>query len=137
VEIDDGGQVDVSEDVATDDEKGIIQLGHGVANRPGGTERGLFGGVDHADAELGAVAEIGADGVGLEGHGHHDVVEAVLFQQAHDVLHHGPVGQRHHGLGRVGGQRTQAGPLPAGHDDGFHEWVSWRPSMSACLAIGM
>ena len=43
-----------------------------------------------------------------------------LLQQRHDVLHHRPVGQGHHRLGRVGGQRPQAGALASGHDHGLH-----------------
>ena len=38
---------------------------------------GLLGGVDHLHAELGAVAEVGADVVGQERHRDHDLVDAV------------------------------------------------------------
>ena len=93
VEADDGRQVDVGEDVARDDEEALVELVHGVAHRARRAERRLLGGVHHAHAELGAVAEVGADGVGQEGHGDDDLVEPVLAQEAHDVLHHRPVGQ--------------------------------------------
>ena len=98
VEGDDLAEVDVGEDVAGDDEEPLVELVHGVADRAGGAERRLLGGVDHPHAELGAVAEVGADGVGQEGHGDDDLVEAVPLQQADDVLHHRPVGQRQHRL---------------------------------------
>ena len=62
--------------VAGDDEEALVQLVAGVEDRPGGAERPL-GGVHHPHAELGAVAEVVADVVGHEGHGDHDVVEAV------------------------------------------------------------
>ena len=69
----------------------------------------LLGGVDHPHAELGAVAEVGADGVGHEGDGDDDLVEAVPAQQVDDVLHHRPVGQRQHRLGLVATSAGAAG----------------------------
>ena len=49
---------------------------------------------DDVHAELGAVAEVVADGVGHERDGHDDLVDAVAPQQVDDVLHHRPVDQR-------------------------------------------
>ena len=95
---DQGGEVDVGDDVAGDHEEALVELVHGVAHRTGGAERRLLGGVLDADAELGAVPEVGADVVGHEGDGDDEVVEAVLLQQVDDVFHHRSVGQRHHGL---------------------------------------
>ena len=120
VKLDDAGQVDVGEDVAGDDEERFVQLVHGVADGSGRAERVLFGGVDHPHPELRAVAEVGSDGVGLKGHGDDDVLEAVLLQEMHDVLHHGPVGDGHHRLGLVGREGAQPGALPARHDDRLH-----------------
>ena len=71
------GQVDVGQDVAGDHDEALVELVPGVEHRSGRAERRLLGGVDHADAELGAVAEVAADGVGHEGHGDHDVGDAV------------------------------------------------------------
>ncbi len=99
-----------------------------LRTEPGGAERVLLGGVHHAHPELGSVAEVGPDGVGLEADGDHDVVEPVLLEQIDDVLHHRAVGDGHHGLGLVGGERTQAGSLPAGHDHGFHRAASSPPA---------
>ena len=120
VEGDDPAEVDVGEHVAGDHEEALVELVHGVADRAGRAERLLLGGVDHPHAELGAVAEVGADVVGQEGDGDDDLVEAVLLQQLDDVLHHRPVGQRQHRLGGVRGERPQAGALAAGHDHGLH-----------------
>jgi hypothetical protein len=138
VELDDGGQVDVGEDVAGDDEEALVlELLHGVADRAGRAERGLLGRVHHADAELRPVAEVVADGVGQEGDGDDDVLEAVLLQELDDVLHHRPVGDGHHRLGLVGRQRAQAGALTTRHDHGFHGVVSTPSrSRSACRAMG-
>ena len=142
VEVDDRAEVDVGEHVAGDHEEALVELVHGVAHRAGGAERRLLGGVDHAHAELGAVAEVGADGVGQEGDGDDDLVEAVPLQQVDDVLHHRPVDQRQHRLGRVRGERAQPGALAAGHDHGLHRaeptlaagGPAARPSRSAARA---
>ena len=120
------GQVDVGEDVARDDDEPLVELVPGVQHRPGRAERGGLGGVDHADPELRAVAEIAADGVGHEGDRDHDVLEAVLAQQADDVLHHGPVGHGQHRLRLVRGEGAEAGALAAGHDQRFHGSISLR-----------
>ena len=120
VEVDDLVEVDVGEHVAGDHEEALVELVHGVADRAGRAERLLLGGVDHPHAELGAVAEVGADVVGQEGDGDHDLVEAVALQQLDDVLHHRPVGQRQHRLRGVRRQRTQPAALAARHDHGLH-----------------
>ena len=61
VEVDDATEVDVGEHVARDHEEPLVEVLHGIAHRPGGAERRLLGRVDDADAELAAVAEVGAD----------------------------------------------------------------------------
>ena len=101
--------------------KRVVELVGRVAHRTGGAERRVLGRVPHGDTEVGAVAEVVADLVGEERDGHHDLVEAVQREQVDDVLHHRLVGQGHHRLGRVAGERTQAGALTAGEDDGLHE----------------
>src|SRR5581483_94571 len=118
VEAHDGRQVDVGADGA------------------GRAQGRLLGGVDHADTELGPVAEVRADDVGHERHRDHDVLESVVPQEPDDVLHHRPVGQGHHRLGEVGGQGAQAGPLPSRHDDGLHGVDPTRPSLRAVRARG-
>ena len=120
VEVDDGREVDVGQDVTGDDEEPLVELLPGVEDRAGRAERRLLGGVDHADAELGPVAEVAADGVGHERDGDDDVGHPVLAQQADDVLHHRPVGHRQHRLRLVRRERPQTRPLAAGHDHCLH-----------------
>jgi hypothetical protein len=137
VELHDGGQVDVGEDVAGDHEEPLVlELLHGVADRARRAEGGLLGGVDHADAELRAVAEVVADRVGQEGDGDDDVLEPVLLQELDDVLHHRPVGDGHHRLRLVRRQRAEAGALATRHDHGFHGVSPTPRSRRACRAIG-
>jgi hypothetical protein len=136
VELDHRREVDVGQHVAGDDQEPFGQLVAGVTHRAGGAQRRLLGGVDHAHAELGTVAEVAADGVGEEGDRHHDVGDAVPPQQRDDVLHHRPSDQRQHGLGQVGRLRAQAGPLTAGHDHRLH-WAlprAERPARRATRA---
>ena len=139
--LDDRAEVDVGEHVAGDHEEGLVELGHRVAHRTGGAERRLLGRVAHAHAELGAVAEVGADVVGHERDRHDDVVEAVPREQLHDVLHHRHVGDRHHRLGLVARERAQTRALAAGQDHRLHAPTSSRrscarPSRSASRATG-
>ena len=115
------GEVDVGEHVTGDDEERVDELVDGVAHRTGGAERRVLGRVAHGDAEVGAVTEVVADLVGEERHRDDDLVEAVQREQADDVLHHRLVGQRHHRLRGVAGQRAQTRALTTGEDDGLHE----------------
>ena len=140
VEVDHLGQVDVGEHVSGDDQEPLVELVAGVPDRAGGAQGGGLGGVDHADAELRSVPEVGADGIGHEGHGYHDVLEAVLAEQIDDVLHHGDVDHGEHGLGLIGGQGAEPCALAAGHDDCFHDVapsvLAFRPAANAFLATG-
>jgi hypothetical protein len=120
VEAHDGAEIDVGEHVAGDDEEAVVELVAGVADRPRGPQGRLLGRIDHAHAELGAVAEVVAYVVAHERDGHDDLLEAVPAQQVDDVLHHRRVGDGHHRLGRVGRERAQASPLAASHDHGLH-----------------
>ena len=140
VRLDDGGEVDVGDDVARDHEERLVELVHRVAHRTRGAERRVLGRVPHPHAELGAVAEVVADLVGEERDRHHDVVEAVLREEPHDVPHHRHVRDREHRLGLVARERAQTGAFAAGQDDRLHvtTFVSraWRPSASAARAAG-
>ena len=127
VEVDHRRQVDVGEDVAGDDHEALVELLPGVQDRAGRPQRGGLGGVDHPDPELRPVAEVAPDGVGHEGHGDHDVLEAVLAEQGDDVLHHGPVGHGEHGLRLVRGQGPETGALATGHDQRFHGSIKAEP----------
>ena len=127
-------EVDVGEHVAGDHEERLVELVHRVAHRAGGAERRLLGGVPHAHAELGAVAEVVADVVGEERDRHDDVVEAVLGEQPHDVLHHRHVRDGHHRLRLVARERAQPRAFAAGQDHSLHEPTS-SPAARAAPAF--
>ena len=120
VRLDDGGEIDVGDDVARDHEERLVELVHGVAHRTHGAERRVLGRVPHPHTELGAVAEVVADLVGEERDRDDDVVEAVVGEQPHDVPHHRHVRDREHRLRLVAGERAQAGAFAAGQDDRLH-----------------
>ena len=103
VEVDHRREVDVGEDVAGDDEEPLVELVPGVQHRTGRAERRLLGGVDHAHPELGAVAEVGPDGVGHEGHRDHDV-----------------------GRSRAGAAGRRRAPSWAGWPWAASAWAGWR-----------
>ena len=142
VRFDELREVDVGEHVARDHEEGVVELGRGVAHRPGGAERRVLGRVPHRDPEVGAVAEIVADLVGEERDRHDDLVETVQREQRDDVLHHRLVGQRHHRLRRVARERTQPCAFTSGEDHRLHDATlsgvaGWTLlSSSASRAIG-
>ena len=120
VELDQSRQVDVGKHVARDDEEAVVEFVPGVENRAGRAERRLLGGVDEVDTQLGAVAEVGADGARQKADGDDDLLETVLAEQAHDVLGHGGVRHREHRLWQVRRERPQPRALTARHDHGLH-----------------
>ena len=117
---DDGGEVEVGQRVAGDDDEALAEQLFGVLDAAGGAQRHLLDGVVDVHAQLAAVAEVVADGLGQEREGDDDVVDAVPLEQLDDVLHARLVGDRHHRLGLVAGERPQARPLSPGHHDGAH-----------------
>ena len=139
VEGDHRREVDVGEDVTGDHEKALGQLLACVADRSGGAERRLLGGVHHGDPELAAVTEIAADGVGQEGDRDDDVGDPVAPQQRHDVLHHRTADEGEHRFGQIGGLRAEPGALATGHDHGLHTVLrrAARPSRRARRAGAM
>ena len=88
--------VDVAEEVAE---------GVGAA---GGAQQLLLEVVPQLDAELRAVAEVGADLVRVVVQVGGDLGDAVAAQQVQQVLHHRPVEDGHHGLGGEPGERIAA-----------------------------
>ncbi len=139
--LDDRAEVDVGEHVARDHQERVVELVGRVEDGTGGAERGLLGGVAHPHAEVGPVAEVVADLVGEERDGDDDVVEAVVREEPHDVLHHRPVRQGHHRLGLVARERPQPRALSPGQDHRFHAAIlsscDARPWRSAARACGM
>ena len=80
-----------------------------------------------------AVAEVAADRLRHERERHDDVVEAVAAEQVDHVLHARLADDRDHRLRLVRGERAQARPLPARHDDGLHR-VSRKALRRYCAA---
>jgi hypothetical protein len=99
-------EVDVGQGVAGDDHEGLAEHLCGVADAAGGAERGRLGGIGQVHLHVGAVAKVVADLAGQELDGDHDVLEPVVPDVSDDVLHDGPVAQRQHRLGLVGGERA-------------------------------
>ena len=120
VELDELRQVEVAERVARDDEEGVVEPVRGQANRAGSAERRLLDGVLHVQPEGLAVSEVRADRLRQERDGDDHVLEAMLAEELHDVLHAGLADDRDHRLRLVRGQRAEPRALAAGHDDGLH-----------------
>ena len=121
VERDDLAEIEVAERVARDHDERLGQVLARVLHRAGGAERLLLDRVLDAHAEGAAVPEVAADHLRHERERHHDVVDAVAMHELDDVLDARLAADRHHRLGLVRGQRTQARPLSSGHHDCAHQ----------------
>ena len=123
VRADHGGQVDVGERVAGDDQEWLVpQRVLGVLHAARRAERGLLRRVLEAHPDVLAVAEVVAHQRGQELDGDDRLVETVPLQQPQHVFHDRLVADGQQRLGLVGGHGAQPGALPAGHDDGLHRW---------------
>ena len=132
---DHGGQVDVGQRVAGDDQERLVaQRVLGVLHAARGAERRLLGGVLQAHAHVLAVPEVVAHQRGQELHGDHGLVEAVPLEQPEHVFHDRLVADGQQRLGLVGGHWPQPGALSARHHDGLHRCrVSFQASRAGCL----
>ena len=126
VELDEARQVDVTEGVAGDDERRLLEPAARETNRAGRAEWSLLDGVLDLDAEAGAVAEVAADRLRQERDRDDDLLEAVVAQELDDVLHARLADDRHHRLRLVRGQRPQTRALASRHDHGLHVFTSIR-----------
>ena len=118
---DQGGQVDVGEGVARDDQERVgPQLVLGVLHAARRPQRHLLGGVLQAHADVLAVAEVIAYQRGQELDRHHGLGEPVPLEQQQHVFHDRLVHHRQQWLGLVGGHRAQPGALPARHHHCLH-----------------
>src|SRR5207248_285599 len=124
--LDETAQVDVAERVARDDEERVVEAVAREADGAGGAEGRLLDGVLDPEAERLAVPEVAPDRLRQEGDGDDHVLEAVLADELEDVLHARLADDRHHRLRLVGGQRSEARALAAGHHDGLHAATSLR-----------
>ncbi len=130
VELHELREVEVAQRVARDDEKRVVELVRGETHRAGCPERRFLHRVLDPRAEALAVAEVAADRLRHEGDRDDHVLEIVRAQQLDDVLHARLADDRHHRLRLVRGQRAQARPLAACHDDGLHRRTARRADMA-------
>src|SRR5207302_1853485 len=87
VELDQLAEVDVTERVAGDDERRVLEPVAREPHRAGGAEGNLLDRVLDVESERRAVAEVAADRLRQERNGDDDLVEAVRAQELEDVLH--------------------------------------------------
>ncbi len=126
---DECGDVDVGQGVAADhDERVVGQQVAKVAGAAGGAEQRLFEAVLEIEAERRAVAEVGADVVGIVVQIDADLGDAMAREQPQDVFHHRAVDDRRHRFGDTvrqwGETRAQAGR----HDHRFGRVLATRPA---------
>ena len=121
VRLEERAEVDVGEAVAAHDEEGgvVEELAERVGAARGAHEL-LLEVVPQLHAELGPVAEVGADLVRMVVQVGGDLRHAVLAQQMEQVLHHGTVEDRHHGLGRETRERVEPSAEAGGHEVRAH-----------------
>ena len=134
VRLDEGGQVDVAERVARDDDE---RLGQALVRQPDGAgrpERLLLDGVVDVEPEALAAAEVRADRLRHEREGDHDLLDPVALDEVDDVLHARLPDDRHHRLRLVRGQRPEPRPLPTRHHDCLHRRTSRRAFATYCAA---
>ena len=121
------GEVDVGERVAADHQEGVVEQVGGVAHAARGAERPVLDDVLDLHVEVGAVAEAVAN-LGAEvGERHHHLGDAVLLEQAKDVLEHRGAHHRDERLGETAGQRTQTRSFTPRHDHCLHAATSSAP----------
>ena len=121
VELDQRREVHVGERIAAHHQARLVEVVleqlH-AARRPGGH---LLHRVLQIHAEVGSLPEVAADHLRHVRERRDRVGDPVPADQLQDVLHARLSGNGHHRLWLVGGQRSEASPLPTGHHDGLHE----------------
>ena len=99
----------------------------GVAHAPRGAERAVLDDVLDLHVEVGAIAEAVADLGAQVGERHDHLGDAVLPEQAKDVLEHRRADHRDERLGKPAGQRAQSGAFAPRHDHCLHTATSSAP----------
>src|SRR5450759_2372049 len=95
------GEVDISDDVGRKDQERRLQAGSRKANSSGGSKVLLTDDILDLYAEIAAVTEIAAYGIGLVIQDDNKVIEPVLLEQSYDVQHHGTVGEWNHRFWKI------------------------------------
>ncbi len=130
-------QVEVGQQVATDDHEAFIEMLGRRLDSSGCAKILKRGDVGDMHSELAAVAKIFFDDFWLMKKQQDQVSNAVLLEQGDDMLHDRPVDQRDHRLGHTDGQGVNAGAETARHDNCF-QWqllVRWGAinSLQGCV----
>jgi len=112
---------DVGQHIAVEHQKALFQQLLGVLQRTRGTTRLGLGQETQADSQLGAVAQHGANEVGHEAAGHHDVIDAMRAQPCQHEDDERAVNQRDDRLGQARGQRPQPRSLATHQDHRLHQ----------------
>ncbi len=115
-----GGEVEVGEHVAVEQQEALVEHRLGELQRPRRAARVGLLDEAQADPEPRAVAQHVAHRGGEEAAGHDHVLDAVRAQPFDHVHDERPVHERHERLGHGGGQRAQTGALAADEDHGLH-----------------
>ena len=114
-------KIDLRQHVAVEDHHRLGQGIPGIADRAARPQRHRLDDVAELDAEAIAVAENLLDAPRLVIQAQDHLVDLRnLTQEVDLVIEKGPVEDRHDRLRRVDGQRSQAGALTAGKQDGLH-----------------
>ena len=114
-----GGEVQVRQDVAVQDQERLVQVAGGIRHGPARPQRPPLG-----DPRDRGMAAPGSDErrerlLQVRG-GQEHFADTVPGQVVEDVVQERPVDQRHQGLGDRLGQGPHARPLPAHQNDGLH-----------------
>ena len=120
VVLDGGLEVEVGQGVATDDEKGVVEMGGGVLDTAGGAEGHILDDIGDFEAEATAVAIEVLDHGGHILESNDDLGNAVIFEQLENMAEDRFVDKGYHRLGTPNRQGAQAGAFTAGHDYGSH-----------------
>ena len=132
-----GGEVDVAEHVAVEDEEAAVaEHGLAVGDGPGGAERLVLDRVGHLEAVVRPVADDGLDGLGEKAGGEDGALHTVTREVVEDVRDEGSLHDRRHRLGATRGDRPQASPLAAHEDDCLARLLSTGAHRADQLATG-
>ncbi len=120
---DEGRDVEPGEDVAVEDEDGVVGPGvepvGDVADGAAGAEGLLLGDVLEVEPEVGAVTEVRLEDLGEVRGGHHHVFDAGGAGAGQLVGEEGDARGGHHRLRRAHRERPQPGALAADQEDRF------------------
>src|SRR6266851_5167838 len=113
-------EVNVSQGIAGDDQKRLVELRSREHHRAGGAKRRVLDRIGQRHTLLGAVAEIVPDRCAEVLHRGDHVAHLVATQVQEDVLHDRPPGDGYQRFWLPAGQRAEARSFATRHDHGLH-----------------